>query len=174
MPLKLHYFELPGRAETCPLCLTIGKVPFKEIIYDANKWPDHKPRMPFGQVPVLELEDGRMLTQSSAIDRYVAKLAGLYPDDPLQAALADQAVFQMADIFQLFTPTLQMPLEEKVKAQQEILATKAKEKLLQLSGLLETCGEYVAGDKLSYGDVSVFVGLSTLGRHILLEGKSYI
>ncbi len=30
-------------------------------------------------------------------ERYCAKLAGLYPEDPLQAAIADQAAFQVMD-----------------------------------------------------------------------------
>ncbi len=34
-------------------------------------------------------------------DRYCARLAGLHPEDPLQAAKADQAVFQMADIMEV-------------------------------------------------------------------------
>ncbi|EFJ52621.1 hypothetical protein VOLCADRAFT_102603 [Volvox carteri f. nagariensis] len=162
MPLKLHYFGLPGRAETSRICLTIGKVPYEDVIYEFKTWQEHKAKMPFGQVPVLELEDGKMLAQSGAIERYVAKLAGLYPDDPLQAALADQAAFQMSDILELFTPTFQMSPEEKVKARQEILATKGKEKMLYLSKLLETSGEYVAGDKLSYGDIVIFATLSNL------------
>ncbi|GIL89725.1 hypothetical protein Vretifemale_17499, partial [Volvox reticuliferus] len=163
MPLKLHYFDPPGRAETSRLCFTIGKVPYEEVIYEFKTWPEHKAKMPFGQVPVLELEDGKMLAQGGAIERYAAKLAGLYPEDPLKAALADQAAFHMADISELFVPTFRLAPEERVKARQEILAAdKFKEKLQQLSKLLETSGEYVAGDKLSYGDVVVFVGLSNI------------
>ncbi|GFR53153.1 hypothetical protein Agub_g15873 [Astrephomene gubernaculifera] len=164
-PLKLYYFELPGRAEVARLCLTIGNIPFEEVIIDGNNWPEYKPKTPFGQVPVLELPDGKMIAQSGAIERYVAKLAGLYPQDPLQAALADQAVFHMADIWEPFAATFRLPSpEEKVRARQELLAGKAKEKLTQLARLVETSGgEFIAGgDQLSYGDVAVFVWLSNM------------
>jgi hypothetical protein len=36
-----------------------------------------------------------------APDHYAAKLAGLYPEDPLQAALADQAYFFCEDVLQV-------------------------------------------------------------------------
>ncbi|GLC41833.1 hypothetical protein PLESTB_001693600 [Pleodorina starrii] len=161
-PLKLHYFEMPGRAEVARLCLTIGNVPHEEVLYEFKTWPEHKAKMPFGQIPVLELPDGKMLAQSGAIDRYTAKLAGLYPEDPLQAALADQAVFHLADTWDLYAPTFRMSPEEKVTARQELLAGKVGEKLQQLAKLLESSGEYVAGDKLSYGDIAIFAGLSNL------------
>ncbi|KXZ46904.1 hypothetical protein GPECTOR_39g398 [Gonium pectorale] len=162
MSLKLYYFALPGRGEVARLALNLGKVDFEEVIVDQTTWPQLKPTTPFGQVPILELPDGKKLAQSGAIDRYVAKLAGLYPEDPLQAALADQAAFHMADLWDLFSPTFRLQADEKIKARQEILATKGKEKLQQLAKLVETPSGFVAGDKLSYGDLIVYVYLCNL------------
>ncbi|GLI67534.1 hypothetical protein VaNZ11_011748 [Volvox africanus] len=165
-PLKLHYFGFPGRAEASRLCLAVGNVPYEEVIYTQGTWPEHKGQMPFGQVPVLEMEDGKMLAESLAIERYVAKLAGLYPEDPLQAALADQAAF-LSDIWEVFAHTIYMPLSQKISVRRELLVTKIAPKLQNLSKLLETSGEYVAGGKLSYGDVVVFVNLCSLSSGIL-------
>ncbi|EFJ52620.1 hypothetical protein VOLCADRAFT_85785 [Volvox carteri f. nagariensis] len=208
--LKLHYFDLPGRAEITRICLALGKVPHEarmnllrlpayvpclladcgalsdlqrgqvtsqthmtvfffainrtqEVIYEYwTEWPREKAKMPFGQVPVLELEDGKMLAQSRAIECYVAKLAGLYPDDPLKAALADQAVF-LSDIWESFAPTVRLPLESKIKAQEVVVNTKIREKLQHLTKLLlEKPGEYVAGDTLSYGDAAIYGNLCNL------------
>lgn len=39
----------------------------------------------YGQCPVLEV-DGKVLSQSGAMERYVAKLVGMYPVDPWEAA----------------------------------------------------------------------------------------
>jgi hypothetical protein len=43
--------------------------------------------------------DGKKLAQMAAIDHYVARLAGMMPDDPWEAALADQAYFFWEDVW---------------------------------------------------------------------------
>ena len=50
-------------------------------------------RNPFGQVPVLELEDGRTLAQSNAIIRYLARSSALIPADDFAAAQMDAWLF---------------------------------------------------------------------------------
>lgn len=47
--------------------------------------------MPFGQIPVLEI-DGKVVNQSIAISRYLAKKAGLAGDDEWESLLIDVAV----------------------------------------------------------------------------------
>ena len=52
-----------------------------------------KGAFPFGSVPVLHIEESDITTtiaQSPAIMRYAGKLCGMYPDDPVAAALVDQ------------------------------------------------------------------------------------
>ncbi len=48
---------------------------------------------PQGQVPVLQLADGRALAQSNAILRYLARGSDLVPEDPFDQALVDQWLF---------------------------------------------------------------------------------
>lgn len=43
--------------------------------------------------------DGVVIPQSLAQLRYVGKIGGLYPTDPIQAALADAAADALTDIF---------------------------------------------------------------------------
>lgn len=54
--------------------------------------------LPYGKLPVLEV-DGTVIPQSTSQLRYVGKIGGLYPTDPLEAALADAAVGATMDIF---------------------------------------------------------------------------
>jgi glutathione S-transferase len=48
---------------------------------------------PMGQVPVVELDDGRFLAQSNAIIRFLARGSPLLPADPFLAAKVDELLF---------------------------------------------------------------------------------
>lgn len=55
--------------------------------------------MPFGKVPVLEI-DGKTVNQSIAISRYLAKKAGLAGNDEWESLLIDVAVDNIYEIRQ--------------------------------------------------------------------------
>lgn len=55
--------------------------------------------MPFGKVPVLEI-DGKLLNQSTAITRYLSKKAGLAGSDDWESMLIDIAVDNIHDLRQ--------------------------------------------------------------------------
>lgn len=55
--------------------------------------------MPFGKVPVLEI-DGKLVNQSTAISRYLAKKAGLAGNDEWESLLIDVAVDNIYEIRQ--------------------------------------------------------------------------
>lgn len=48
---------------------------------------------PAGQVPVLELDDGRTLAQSNAIIAFLARDSALVPEDPFDRAKVDEWMF---------------------------------------------------------------------------------
>src|SRR3954449_3163807 len=48
---------------------------------------------PAGQVPTVELDDGRTLAQSNAIIRYLARGSDLIPEDDFSAAKMDEWLF---------------------------------------------------------------------------------
>ncbi|VDM78670.1 unnamed protein product [Strongylus vulgaris] len=56
----------------------------------------HNQKMPFGQMPVLEI-DGQKLAQSFAIARFLAKKFGLAPKCPFEEALVDSIMDQYKD-----------------------------------------------------------------------------
>ncbi len=53
--------------------------------------------MPFGQLPVLEV-DGGVIAQSNAICRFIAKKAGLYGKDDLEQASIDMIIDFIGDL----------------------------------------------------------------------------
>ncbi|MDQ0463828.1 glutathione S-transferase [Caulobacter ginsengisoli] len=70
-----------------------------------HKSAEHKARNSLGQVPVLELDDGTMISESVSICRYLdATCEGpkLFGETPLEAALIDMWIRRIE--FQLMTP----------------------------------------------------------------------
>ncbi len=56
-----------------------------------TKKPEFLARNPMGQVPVVELDDGRHLAQSNAIIRYLARGSSLLPEDAFTQAAVGNA-----------------------------------------------------------------------------------
>lgn len=91
------------------MCLTYAGIPFEDIRSNHPKWPEFAAmkaagELPFGQMPVLRVggPGGMLLGQSTAICRFVAKLADpaleLYPSDPVSAAVVDGILMQDDDM----------------------------------------------------------------------------
>eukprot|EP00598_Pedospumella_elongata_P013584 CAMPEP_0184991906 /NCGR_PEP_ID=MMETSP1098-20130426/38847_1 /TAXON_ID=89044 /ORGANISM="Spumella elongata, Strain CCAP 955/1" /LENGTH=224 /DNA_ID=CAMNT_0027517429 /DNA_START=28 /DNA_END=702 /DNA_ORIENTATION=+ len=99
MSFTLYYLPMRARAEPIRMILYYGNIAYNDVTISFSEWPEHKAKLdicPFGQLPTLQLSSGEIIAQSGTILRFVAKLAGLYPSDPLEAARADM-VHEMAN-----------------------------------------------------------------------------
>ena len=161
--LKLTYFDFHGgRGEPARLALAMGGIPFEDDRVTFADWPRRKPETPFGAMPLLDV-DGKILAQSNAINRYLGKLANLYPTDPWEAALCDETMEAVEDITNKIAATMFLPDEQK-KSERKVLAEgpipfylTALERRLEQHG-----GRYFAGDRLSVADLKVFMLLRQL------------
>jgi glutathione S-transferase len=100
-PLKIYYFDVPGRGEPLRLACTYGNLPFTDIRLNGEQFQEMKAlgELPFGQLPVIEVAPGKFVGQSAAILRLIGKLTGLYPvDDHVKAAVIDSLLDQLADM----------------------------------------------------------------------------
>jgi prostaglandin-H2 D-isomerase / glutathione transferase len=88
---EVIYFDGAGRAEAIRILLHIANVDWKDTRFPGSEWPKIKPTTPLGSVPVLKI-DGVDHTQSTALMRYAATLAGWYPQDPLERLVVDEAM----------------------------------------------------------------------------------
>ncbi len=160
--LKLTYFDIKGRAESCRLALVLGGVPFEDDRIKHDTWKTMKASTPFGQVPVLTV-DGTMVAQSLGILRYCGVLGKLYPTEPLKALLVDQVVFTIDDIFATLAPTWTAPQEKKVQMREELIKTswptlfEGLEKVVKQHG-----GNYCVGDSLTVADIVVYTAITSL------------
>src|ERR1700761_7353847 len=78
------------------VCDRLG-LPYRWIAVDTMKRETRTPQFlalnSAGQVPVVELDDGRTLAQSNAIIRYLARGSALIPQDSFAAAKMDEWLF---------------------------------------------------------------------------------
>jgi len=92
------YWELCARGDICKCLLHAGNVEYTLDTDNANSWPAYKSKCPFGQLPVLKHGDV-VLAQGGAVNRYCARLTGLYPTNPIEASLCDMIIEECMDIF---------------------------------------------------------------------------
>ena len=95
--LKLYDYLESGNGYKVRLLLHQLGRPFERIeldILDAQtRTPEFLARNPNGRIPLLELEDGRCLAESNAIQFYLAEGTPMLPRDPVERAQALQWMF---------------------------------------------------------------------------------
>ncbi|XP_066247987.1 glutathione S-transferase-like [Euwallacea similis] len=94
---KLIYFNAAGRAEPIRYILSFAGQEFEDSRISREEWLTLKSKTPFGKVPVLEIE-GKLVSQSNVIARYLAKQFGLLGQDEATALRADELVGALDDM----------------------------------------------------------------------------
>ena len=156
--LKLTYFDFDGgRGEPARLALTIGGIAFEDNRIAGKDWPAFRDKTPFQAMPVLEV-DGKAVSQSNAINRYVGKLAGLYPKDDWQAARVDEVMDAVEDITTRIGSTIRLDDEAKKKAREELAAGPIPRFLQQLDARLKAGGgEWFVENRLTVADLKCYL-----------------
>ncbi|KAK1939309.1 Glutathione S-transferase [Phytophthora citrophthora] len=107
-----------------------------------------KPTLPFGQLPVLEL-DGVVYAQSMAITRYAAKLAGLYPSDALNALKADMFSCAVGEIEGPFIDFTYMTQDEAEKPQKKVFIEETVPKFFAVFEKM-VVDRFILAEQISY------------------------
>lgn len=101
--LKLFYFDIKGKGESIRLICAYSGLKLEDhrfVSRDEFLAMKEGSRLPFGQVPMLEVDGKIAMVQSSAIMRYLGKLSGLYPmQDHVLAQKVDSIMDQANDVF---------------------------------------------------------------------------
>ncbi|KAK5965484.1 Glutathione S-transferase [Trichostrongylus colubriformis] len=95
---KLTYFAGRGLGEAIRQLFVVAGKDFEDVRITFEEWPKHKAEMPFGQLPVLDV-DGKQLCQSHAILRYLARNFGYAGKDAWEQAQVDAIGDQVKDFF---------------------------------------------------------------------------
>lgn len=156
--IALTYFDFDGgRGEAARLIMCLGGIPFEDKRIAGKDWPAIRDQTPFQSMPVLDV-DGKVITQSNTINRYLGKLAGLYPRDDWQAALVDEVMDAAEDITFKLGATMAMDDAAKKKAREQLVAGPIPRFLEQFNLRLKNAGgEYFADKRLTVADIKVFL-----------------
>ena len=153
---KLTYFDIDGgRGEPLRVALHSAGVGFEDDRLSFPEFMEVRGNLRFNAVPTMEF-DGAPFTQSNALCRYVGKMAGLYPEDDIQALRCDEVMDAIEDLTARIQPTLFLKDDEQRKAREELADGWMTIFLRGLSELLESGGgEYFADHRLTIADLKV-------------------
>jgi len=160
---KLTYFDFNGgRGEPIRIAFHAAGIDFEDHRIPFEEFLRTRGDMRFTCAPVLEI-DGVVVTQSNSILRYVGKIAGLYPEDDLQALYCDEAMDAVEDLLHQIVQTFSLKGDELKTAREKLVDgwisvyVKGLEEILQRAG-----GEYFADNRLTVADLKVYVQIRSL------------
>ncbi len=155
---KLTYFDIDGgRAEPIRIAFHAAGIEFEDERVTFPEFGKMRASTRFNSLPVLEI-DGAAVTQSNAISRYVGKMAGLYPEDDLQALYCDEVMGALEDVLHYVVRTFGLQGDALREAREALAAgwlttyTKGLGELLARGG-----GKYFANDSLTVADLKAFM-----------------
>ena len=177
---KLYYFNQMGRGELIRWILLQAGLPYEDIRLTDQEWAEFKPKTPYGKIPVLEVDDGKLLAGSGPIARYLAEehgLAGLNAFENAELAGLNDLIedVQMKMVLMFF--------EKDKKRQAEMKQTLQEKDLPEFLGILEkritsngSPEGWIYGSKVTYVDMSVVLttGFLVMIDPGILEGYTAI
>ena len=155
---KLTYFDFDGgRGEPIRIALHAAGADFVDERLTFSEFGEMRKSTRFNVLPELEI-DGAAVSQSNALCRYVGKLAGLYPDDDLQALYCDEVMDALEDMNHYIVPTFSLKGDELKEAREKLVAGWLTIYLKGIGELLARGGgEYFADNRLTVADLKAFV-----------------
>lgn len=160
---RLTYFDFDGgRAEPIRIAFHAAGIAFEDNRISFPEFGEMRKSLRFSAVPLLEI-DGAAVSQSNSIGRYVGKMAGLYPEDNLQALYCDEAMDALEDLLHFTVQTFGLEGEALKLAREKLAAGRMSTYLRGFDQLLTRGGgEYFADNRLTMADLKMFVQTRSL------------
>lgn len=152
------YFPVKALGEAPRLLMVYGGQDFEDVRVSPENWPELKPKTPFGQMPLIQI-DGKVYAQSNAISRYLGRKYGVNGATPEQDLEIDQVVDFINDI-RAKAATVHYEQDEAAKAKRHAEFTKDVYPALlnKFSDIIAKNNGHVALGKLTWGDF-IFAGM---------------
>nr|XP_054773832.1 probable glutathione S-transferase 7 [Lytechinus pictus] len=159
---KFFYYDGRARGEPVRMLFALANQKFEDIRFqvEGEEWKkakSDKKRFPFGAIPVLDVS-GRLIAQSRAIYRYLAREFGYYGSNNWESTEIDEFLGIMSD----FETAIRPAYLEKDAAKRTADLLKARDTTLKhffeffVEKLHKGGGKYYVGNKISLADLLVF------------------
>jgi len=155
---KITYFDVAGsRGEELRLALIIAGAPFEDVRVKRPDYPAQKGQFPFPSLPVLEINNQAVISQTNAALRYIGLTFDMYPTDRLAAARVDVVMDAVEDLRHKVSPTLSMrdPVEKS-----DVRKRIAGDYIPHWGKGIQRYfgpGPFLTGDRPSVADIKLFV-----------------
>lgn len=128
-----------------------------DIMRGGSRTPEFLAMSPMGQVPVVQLADGRPLAQSNAIIRYLARGTRLLPDDAYRQAGIDAWLFweQNSHEFFIAGARFQTVYLGRSREQREPLRVERGEQALDFMDGALADRPFLTGDDFTIADIAL-------------------
>ena len=159
--MKVYGDRNSGNCQKVSITADFLRIPYQwidiDIMKSESRTDAYLKKSPMGQVPMIELDDGRVLAQSNAIIRYLASGSLLLPADPFTQAKIDEILFweQYSHEPYVATSRHHMVYLGRTKEQREAWRVERGEKALDLMQQLIKGKTWFAGDALSVADIAL-------------------
>jgi glutathione S-transferase len=159
--MKIYGDRGSGNCQKVSITADYLKIPYQWIDIDITKGESRTEtflrKSPMGQVPIVELDDGRHLAQSNAIIRYLAAGSSLLPSEAFAQAKIDELLFweQYSHEPYVATSRYHMIYLGRSKDQREPMRVERGEKALDFMEQLIKGKTWFVGNTLSVADIAL-------------------
>ena len=164
-PYQLYYFAIPGRAESSRVALSFANLDWNDNRINGEEYRRMKKNgdLPWGLVPILQTPEG-VLAESSAILRYIGKMAGLIPKDAFQIAKVDEFIDGYEPFSQILSGSFSIEdVEERTRVRELLFEEDGKGtkglKVVEKKIAESTTGWVASTPEMNIADIRVFTSL---------------
>ena len=159
--LQLIYFTLRALAEPPQMMMRFANIKYSyEMAADfyGKPWSEVKNSIPYGQLPMLVVDNEHYIWQSGAIVRYLSKITNTCPGDPILESKVDAVFESTQELFFPLNPTVNVFVGERHKELKETFLKTFPTSLNYFSRMIEKnqVGCFFFGELPFYCDFSAY------------------
>jgi glutathione S-transferase len=148
-----------------------------DLMNGGTKTPAFLALNPWGQVPVLELDDGRALSQSNAILSFLAEGSALLPGDPFRRTKVNEWLFWEQYSHEPYVATCRFHMKYLGKSAESRDPQKVQRGEKALSFMDNELGQrdWLVGDQMTIADIALVAYTQFAGEGgFSLDGRSHV